>query len=57
MEAGCHTVFIELGEQRAERFSGIHNALLRAGFDEAYESHTWQRPALHPAEAPEHTWH
>ncbi len=54
--AGCHTIFAELGEPRAERLSGLHHNLLQAGFEEAYESHTWQRPALHPAETPERTW-
>lgn len=57
VKAGCHTIFVELGEQRTEHFSGVHHNLLRAGFREAYESHSWQRPALHPAETPERTWY
>lgn len=47
--AGCHTVFVELGEYDAERTSGALRNFLRAGFREAYGSRTWQRPALHPA--------
>jgi hypothetical protein len=48
-EAGCHTVFVELGEYDDERISGTYRNLRRAGFEEAYESRNWQRPALHPA--------
>ena len=48
-EAGCHTVFVELGEFGNQRLSGTYRNLRRAGFEEAYESHNWQRPALHPA--------
>ena len=48
-EAGCHTVFVELGERDPERISAAHRNLHRAGFEEAYKSQNWQRPALHPA--------
>jgi GNAT superfamily N-acetyltransferase len=48
-EAGCHTVFVELGERDPEHLSGAHRNLCRAGFEEAYKSQNWQRPALHPA--------
>lgn len=50
VEAGCHTVFAELGEREPERLSGAYRNLRRAGFEEAYRSRNWQRPALHPAE-------
>jgi hypothetical protein len=50
VEAGCHTVFVELGESGPERFSAAYRNLRRAGFAEAYKSRNWQRPALHPAE-------
>jgi len=50
VEAGCHTVFVELGERDPERISAAYRILRRAGFEEAYKSHNWQRPALHPAE-------
>ncbi len=50
VEAGCHTVFIELGERTPELLSGAYRNLRRAGFEEAYRSRNWQRPALHPAE-------
>lgn len=49
VEAGCHTVFVELGEFDRERLSGNYRNLRRAGFEEAYQSRNWQRPALHPA--------
>ncbi len=48
-EAGCHTVFVELGECDADQLQAACRNLYRAGFQGAYESHTWQRPALHPA--------
>ncbi len=48
-EAGCDTVFVELGEVDPDRISVAHRNLCRAGFEEAYKSHNWQRPALHPA--------
>ncbi|HET6997009.1 MAG TPA: hypothetical protein VFI03_00335 [Solirubrobacterales bacterium] len=49
VEAGCHTVFVELGEFDPERLSAAYRNLYRAGFEEAYQSRNWQRPALHPA--------
>jgi hypothetical protein len=51
--AGCHTVFVELGECDLGSWSAITGNLRRAGFEEAYEGRNWQRPALHPAELPE----
>ena len=50
-KAGCHTVFVELGECEPEDLQAACRNLYRAGFQGAYESHNWQRPALHPAEA------
>jgi hypothetical protein len=50
VEAGCHTVFVELGERDPESISAAYRILHRAGFEEAYKSRNWQRPALHPAE-------
>lgn len=50
-EAGCHTVFVELGERDPGWISAAYRNLHRAGFREAYQSHNWQRPALHPARA------
>ncbi|MGC1166181.1 MAG: hypothetical protein WA862_08730 [Solirubrobacterales bacterium] len=50
VEAGCHTVFVELGEGEPEGISRAYRNLRRAGFEEAYKSRNWQRPALHPAE-------
>jgi GNAT superfamily N-acetyltransferase len=47
--AGCHTVFVELGEREPERLSAAHRNLRRAGFEIAYRSRNWQRPSLHPA--------
>ena len=47
--AGCHTVFVELGESGPEWIAAVYRNLQRAGFGEAYRSHNWQRPALHPA--------
>lgn len=47
--AGCHTVFVELGETEPEWMAAVYRNLQRAGFEEAYRSHNWQRPALHPA--------
>jgi hypothetical protein len=47
--AGCHTAFVELGESEPESISAVYRNLQRAGFEEAYRSHNWQRPALHPA--------
>ncbi len=51
--AGCHTVFVELGECGLASWSAVTRNLRRAGFEEAYEGRNWQRPALHPAELPE----
>lgn len=51
--AGCHTVFVELGECDPGSWSAVCRNLRRAGFEEAYECRNWQRPALHPAEVPE----
>jgi hypothetical protein len=47
-QAGCHTVFVELGECEPDRLGAAYRNLRRAGFEEAYESRNWQRPALHP---------
>jgi hypothetical protein len=47
--AGCHTIFVELGEIDPETLKGTYRRLCRAGFEEAYRSRNWQRPALHPA--------
>ncbi|HEU5063909.1 MAG TPA: hypothetical protein VFT79_12280 [Solirubrobacterales bacterium] len=51
--AGCHTVFVEIGECDLGSWSAVCRNLKRAGFEEAYEGRNWQRPALHPAEMPE----
>lgn len=51
--AGCHTVFVEVGECDLASWSAITRNLKRAGFQEAYEGRNWQRPVLHPAEMPE----
>lgn len=48
-KAGCRTVFVELGECDPDSFLAIRGNLLRAGFEEAYGSQVWQRPALRPA--------
>jgi hypothetical protein len=50
--AGCHTVFVEVGECDLASWSAVTRNLRRAGFEEAYEGRNWQRPALHPAEVP-----
>jgi hypothetical protein len=47
--AGCHIAFVELGECDDESLAAACRNLRRAGFQQAYESHNWQRPALHPA--------
>lgn len=49
LEAGCHTMFVELGEREPEEIAAAHHNLHRAGFRQAYASHNWQRPALQPA--------
>ncbi len=51
--AGCHTVFVEVGECDLGSWSAVTGNLRTAGFEEAYEGRNWQRPALHPAELPE----
>ena len=51
--AGCHTVFVEVGECDLASWSAICRNLRRAGFEEAYEGRNWQRPALHPAQIPD----
>lgn len=48
--AGCHTVFVDIGECDPGSWSGLSRNLGRAGFEEAYEGRNWQRPVLHPAE-------
>jgi hypothetical protein len=48
-EAGCHTIVVELGECDPESLAASYGNLRRFGFEEAYRSHNWQRPALHPA--------
>ncbi len=48
-KAGCHTVFVELGEVDPDSLTSTYRRLCRAGFEEAYQSRNWQRPALHPA--------
>lgn len=50
VEAGCHTICVELGEREPEHLAAAYRNLRRAGFEEAYRSRNWQRPALHPAE-------
>lgn len=55
-EAGCHTVFVELGEVDQQTLSSTYRRLCRAGFEEAYQSRNWQRPTLHPAESASRTW-
>jgi GNAT superfamily N-acetyltransferase len=52
-KAGCHTVFVEIGECDLASWSAVTRNLRRAGFEEAYEGRNWQRPALHPAEMSE----
>jgi hypothetical protein len=44
--AGCHTCFVELGESDLDSLAACCRILHRAGFEEAYSSHNWQRPAL-----------
>lgn len=47
--AGCHTVFVALGEFEHDGAAAARHNLARAGFREAPGSRNWQRPALHPA--------
>jgi Acetyltransferase (GNAT) domain len=44
IEAGCHTIFAEIGEGGTEGISAAGRNLLRAGFVPAYRSMNWQRP-------------
>ncbi len=46
---GCHTAFVELGECEPETFAAVRGNLLSAGFEEAYGSRVWRRPALRPS--------
>lgn len=48
-EAGCHTVFAELGECAPDHLAAAAHNLAEAGFVETYRSRNWQRPALRPA--------
>lgn len=54
--AGCHTVFVELGEVDPHTLTSTYRRLERAGFEEAYQSRNWQRPTLHPAETAPRAW-
>jgi len=45
-EAGCHTVFAELGECGPGGHAALRRNLRAAGFAEACECHVWRRPAL-----------
>jgi hypothetical protein len=47
--AGCHTVFVELAASGDGSVRQTERILRKAGFEPAYESPIWQRPALHPA--------
>lgn len=49
IEAGCHTLFVELGEREPGQIAAAHRNLHRAGFKQAYASHNWHRPVLRPA--------
>lgn len=44
IEAGCQTIFAELGESEAEGIAVAGRNLLRAGFVPAYRSMNWLRP-------------
>ncbi len=44
IEAGCQTIFAELGESEAEGAVAAARNLLRAGFLPAYRSMNWRRP-------------
>jgi hypothetical protein len=48
--AGCHTVFVELGEAEPDQIFAASRNLLRAGFEQVYASSNWKRPALSSAE-------
>jgi hypothetical protein len=43
--AACHMVFVELYRANAEEFARSERILLREGFELAYESPIWRRPA------------
>lgn len=47
--AGCHTAFVELYRSDVTQMARAERNLLRAGFELAYESPIWRRPALRPA--------
>jgi hypothetical protein len=47
--AGCHSVFVELGECDSRSWAAVYRNLRQAGFEDGYEGRNWQRPALHPA--------
>ena len=49
IEAGCHTLFVELGEREPWEIAAAHRNFHRAGFKQFYASHNWQRPSLQPA--------
>lgn len=49
--AGCSTIFVELGECEPDLLAATCHNLYRAGFEAAYESRNWRRPALHPVRA------
>jgi GNAT superfamily N-acetyltransferase len=46
VEAGCHTLFAELGTGEPEADAALGRNLLRAGFIPAYHSTNWRRPGL-----------
>lgn len=48
--AGCHTVFVEVGECDFGSWAAVTQNLEMAGFEEAYEGRNWQPPVLYPAE-------
>lgn len=43
---GCHTCFVEIGEAELDSLATCQRILHRAGFEDAYSSRNWQRPAL-----------
>jgi GNAT superfamily N-acetyltransferase len=47
--AGCHTIFVEMGEGDPDSLCTTYRRLCRVGFEEAYQSRNWQRPTLQPA--------
>jgi GNAT superfamily N-acetyltransferase len=50
--AGCHTIFVEVGETDLGSWSAVCRNLRQAGFEAAYEGQNWQRPSLRPAQLP-----